>query len=94
MTFEEYKKYCYSRHYGFSDKYIKDVFYNMGPWAWTSDLYTKELKAVSYKLNQIRYYELTVEEENKRASDFYKLHIYNDKLKKQKEMLEQIKLDF
>ena len=94
MTFEEYKKYACIKHYVFNDKNLKELFYNKGPWAWTSDLYTKELRAVSYKLNQIKYYELTVEEEIKRASDFNKLHIYNEKLKKQKEMLEKIKLDF
>jgi len=73
---------------------LREVFYNKGPFAWTSDIKTKQLVAVNWRYSKIKYYDLSIEDELNRRNQFKAIGDYKRKLESEQLKLEKLKEDF
>lgn len=94
MTFEEFKSISPRSRYFKDEESLEYVYNRVGPFAWTTNIYTKELETVNWKQSKIRYYDLTVEEELDRRKYFKSLYDYKHKLELQKQKMQNLKNDF
>lgn len=95
MTFEEFSKY-YIRDSKktYEIDVLKSLYEKRGPYAWTSNIHTKEMVTVNSDFNKMTYKDLSIEDELERAKNFHSLYNLNEKRKKIKQAMENLKKDF
>lgn len=92
MTFKEFMKLNADKTT--TEGMLREVFYNKGPFAWTSDIKTKRLVAVNWRYSKIKYYDLSVEDELNRRNQFKAIGDYKRKLESEQLKLEKLNEDF
>lgn len=89
MTFDEF----YSLYKEKETKYTKIIvssIYKLGPSTWCSDIKSKKLVRINWSDSQIKFTEISLEEEYERRKQYKLLN----KMFKEQERLEQINDDF
>lgn len=92
MTFKEFMKLNADK--STTEDMLREVFYNKGPFAWTSDIKTKKLVTVNWRYSKIKYSELSIEDELNRRNQFKAIGDYKRKLESEQLKLARIEDDF
>ena len=89
MTFNEFYSLYKEKGNGYTTVMVKSI-YELGPSTWCSDIKTKKLVRINWADSQIKFTEISLEEEFERRKQYKLLN----KMFKEQERLEQMNNDF